>query len=136
MERIGVIVGLVLVIGVLPGLAGTVAAEPLVSPGPFVGTVEEDQTATHRFDNQPPGAGCVEVLVPYVVVLDYAPGTAQLSLSVGDDTAAGEAGAAVLHLERSPCTSFLIEVTGEDVADEAAYTVEVAWSLAPTPALP
>lgn len=127
MRWVPAVVSVVLVLGMLPGIAGSVAAELPVSPGPFAGTVEDGQTNTHTFSNQVPGTGCVEVVVPYVVVVEYAPATDALTVTVDRHTTTGEDGVAILQFGRSPCTTFDIEVTGEDVADTAAYTIEVAW---------
>lgn len=109
----------------VPALAMQATAEPPMSPGPFVGTVEEDQTVEHRFDNRVPGAECVQIVAPYEIVLTHAPASDTLTLSIGEQENETEDGLARLTVKRSPCTSFEIRVEGTEVADEAHYAVEV-----------
>ncbi len=126
MGRVGAIVAILFVTAALPGLASTAGADGTFTPGPFAGTVEEGQTAEHHFDNHLPFV-CSHKLVPYVIAVEYAPPTDQVSVTVGDTTAMGSNGVAVLQTQIPGCASFHVRVTGEDVGDTAAYTAEVAW---------
>ncbi len=127
MRRIATLTALVLAIGMLPGLSSAAATDAPISPGPFAGTVEDGETTTHTFSNHVPMTGCAQVVVPYLVVVEYAPATDALTVTVDRHMTTGENGVAILEFGRSPCTSFDIEVTGEDVSDTAAYMIEVAW---------
>lgn len=97
------------------------------SPGPFVGILTQDETESHRFDNYPPGTYCIDIVVPYLVTLDYAPATDTVNLTlVAGETVAhltGEAGHAEEVVSLSYCTVLDLVVGGEDVDDEAVYTV-------------
>lgn len=115
------IVALVLLGTLVPAAAAT----PPVHPGPFAGTVEEGETATHTYRTAPPGTACVDIVTKYVVTLAYAPPTDKLGLEAGGNSTTGENGTAVVTALASPC--FLeIVVRGEDVEETAAYTVAVA----------
>lgn len=126
MHRIPAILSIVLLVGVTPGLATTASADGPVMPGPFAGVVQDGQTNEHHFNNNVPLV-CSHVITKYVVVVEYAPTHDRLSVTVGDETAMGQGGVAVLETRLPVCTSVHIKVTGEDVEETAAYTVEVAW---------
>ena len=106
-----------------------IAAKPQPQPGstgPFSGTVKQNQTATHRYDNNPLNQACIQVMSTYTVTLTYAPTTDVLTLTAGGTSVTGSNGTATLSLERSYCTAFDIKVTGTSVASTAQYTVTVA----------
>ena len=93
--------------------------------GPFAGTVRQNQTKTHRYDNNPQNNPCIQIVTTYTVTLAYVPTTDTLTLSVGTLSATGSGGHASLSFQRSWCTSFDIKVTGTSVASSASYTVTV-----------
>lgn len=115
----------IVALALLGMLVPTAAASAPVNPGPFAGTVEEGDTATHTYQTAPPGTACVDIVTTYVVTLTYAPPTDTLGLEAGGNSTTGENGTAIVTALASPC--FLeITVTGEDVEETAAYTVAVA----------
>ena len=94
--------------------------------GPFSGTVRENQTRTHRYDNNPDNNLCPAVQQTYTVTLNYTPTTDVLTLNVGDLSATGSNGQATLTFDASYCTAFPIRVTGTSVESVASYTVTVS----------
>ena len=94
--------------------------------GPFSGTVRQNQTKTHHYDNNPQNLPCQQVMTTYTVSLSYTPTSDTLTLSVGSLSSTGSNGSATLSFERSYCTSFDIQVTGTSVASVAQYTVTVS----------
>ena len=107
------------------GLSVLLVSPASASTGPFTGTVRENQTRTHSYDNNPQNLACIQVMATYTVTLTYTPTTDVLSLTAGGVTATGSNGVAVLSFERSWCTAFQIRVTGTSVERTAAYTVTV-----------
>lgn len=114
-------------------LAATGLAVLLASPvsaaggtGPFTGTVRQNQTRTHQYDNNPLNNPCIQIVTTYTVSLDYLPTTDTLTLSVGSLSATGTGGHASLSFQASWCTSFAIKVTGTSVERVASYTVTVS----------
>jgi len=102
------------------------------SSGPFSGVVRQNQVRTHRFDNNPLGLACPQVMTSYTVSLAYTPTTDALTLSVGSLSATGGNGTASLTVEGGYCTSFDIKVTGTSVDTAAQYTVTVTRGSATT----
>jgi hypothetical protein len=96
------------------------------SSGPFSGVIRQNQTKTHRYDNNPLGMACPQVMTTYTVTLTYTPPTDTLTLSVGSLSATGSNGTASLSFEGSYCTAFDIKVTGTSVGTAAQYTVNVS----------
>lgn len=124
---------LALVLVPLVGLAGATSAQG--SPiGPYVGTVEQDGTDEHRYDNDPLDQPCAAVVVPYLVQLTYQPAADTLTLRVdlGERTleAQGVQGEASVSFHRSLCTEFSIEVVGSEVEAVTAYDVVVCQNRA------
>ena len=95
------------------------------SSGPFSGTVRQNQTKTHAYDNNPLNQSCPAVMTSYTVSLSYTPTSDTLTLAVGSLSTTGSNGTATLSFESSYCTSFDIAVTGTSVASVAHYTVTV-----------
>lgn len=126
MGRVGAIVAVLLVTGALPGLASTAGAHGTPFPGPFVGAVADDETQTHRFNNHVPVA-CSHAITTYVLVLEYAPRGDTLSVTVKGQTYVAEGGSTTIVTHLPMCTEVHIDVTGEDVENLAAYSLEVAW---------
>lgn len=110
--------------GVLALLSGPAYAAQ-GSSGPFSGVVRQNQARTHRYDNNPLGLACPQVMTSYTVSLAYTPTTDVLTLSVGSLSATGSGGQASLSFEGSYCTAFDIRVTGTSVDTVAQYTVTV-----------
>ncbi|HWL36980.1 MAG TPA: hypothetical protein VNQ77_12375 [Frankiaceae bacterium] len=96
------------------------------SSGPFTGHVRQNQVRTHRFDNNPLGLACPQVMTSYTVSLAYTPTTDALTLSVGSLSTTGSNGTASLTVEGSYCTQFDIKVAGTSVDTVAHYTVTVS----------
>ena len=94
--------------------------------GPFTGTVRENQTRIHHYDNNPENNLCPQVITTYTVTLTYTPTTDVLTLTAGGQTVTGSNGTAVLTFEGNYCTAFAIRVTGTSVESVATYTVNVS----------
>lgn len=110
-----------LVLLVTPG-----AFAALGTPGPFVGVVQQGQSVSHAFSNDPPAADCLHVMTYYTVILRYQPASDRLTVSVpGKGSVTGAAGSAYLSFPASMCTSFTVTVTGTSVASLATYEVLV-----------
>jgi hypothetical protein len=92
--------------------------------GPFAGLVVEGQTNAHLFSSYPPGLECI-LPVTWVVTLHYAPTSDVLGLEARGVSAVGHDGFAQVSFEDSCSTSFVILVSGVDVALLATYTVDV-----------
>ena len=107
-------------------LTALLASPAAADTGPFSGTVREDQTRRHRYDNNPQNNPCPQVIAFYTVSLTYAPATDTLTISAGGQTATGSGGSASVSFEAPYCTSFTISVTGTSVATIASYTVTVS----------
>lgn len=95
------------------------------SAGPFSGTIRQNQTKTHQYDNNPLNMACIQVMATYTVTLNYTPTTDVLTLTAGGTSVTGSNGTATLSLERSYCTAFDIKVSGTSVDSAAQYTVTV-----------
>lgn len=115
-----------LALGTLPA---TATAAPGL-PGPFAGFVVEGQTNAHFFVSQPQGMQCI-LPVTWVVTLRYTPVTDVLGLEANGIDATGSQGFAQVSLEGACSTSFLILVSGVDVALIASYVVEIHSTNAP-----
>lgn len=94
------------------------------SPGPFTGFVVQGQTNVHLFATPPPEKHCI-LPVTWVVTLTYVPTGDTLALSAGGETDVGSGGFAQVSFEAACSTSFLITVTGVQVALIADYVVKV-----------
>lgn len=101
------------------------AAQQQGSAGPFSGSVRDNRTQTHRYNNNPENLACIQVMASYTITLNYTPVTDTLTLTAGGTSVTGSNGVATLSLERSYCTAFDIKVTGTSVASVAQYTVTV-----------
>lgn len=106
-------------------LAAVLASPAAADTGPFTGTVRQGQTQIHHYNNNPKNNACIDVMTNYTVVLQYAPASDTVSLSVGEQTVAGSNGSAIITVWRSYCTAFDITVIGTRVASFANYTVTV-----------
>lgn len=113
----------------LVAVPATVAADaPAGHTGPFVGTVEDDETETHVYDNNPANQPCIELAVGYTVYLTHQLPGDTLRLTVdGEERLQDEssAGQAAVTFERGICAEFPIQVTGLDVDGQSAYEVTV-----------
>lgn len=98
----------------------------VANEGPFSGTVRQNQTRTHMYDNNPGGDPCPQVIVWYTVTLTWTPTTDTLTLSAGGQTVTATGGTASVSFEASYCTSFQIQVTGTQVANRASYTATIS----------
>lgn len=117
----------IVALALLGALGPAAATTHPVNPGPFAGTVEEGETATHTYRDTPEGMGCAQVVTAYVVTLTYAPATDTLELSAAGQTVTAENGTAVMPvLVGDTCSAFDISVTGLEVEAESTYTVSVA----------
>lgn len=120
---------------VLVAVPATVAADaPVGHTGPFVGTVEEDRTRSHTYDNNPTDGACIDIVAAYTVYLTHQLATDTLLLSIDEDEelqAESESGQASVTFMRGLCAEFTIEVTGLDVEAESAYAVTVCRGNAP-----
>lgn len=114
---------------VLVAVPATVAAdEPPARTGPYVGTVGQDETRTHAYDNNPTDGPCAEIVVDYTVYLAHQPATDTLGLSIAEDeelATQSEDGRAVLTFQRGYCAAFTLEVTGLDVEEASVYEATV-----------
>ncbi len=124
--------GSAVVLGGLLGLglvlaSGGVQATPIVSPGPFVGVISQDEEQVHEFDNEI--RGCPQVEEWYLLTLDYRPSEDTLNVTVRGYHLVGENGHAEALIMLTVCTEVDIVVGGESVESLAAYVVTLTWSL-------
>lgn len=101
------------------------AALAATGTGPFTGTVRQNQTDRHTYDNNPDNNPCIQVMTTYTVTLTYTPTTDTLTLTANGVTAVGSGGVATVTFEANWCTSFNILVHGTNVARVAQYEVTV-----------
>lgn len=94
--------------------------------GPFTGTLRQNQTDRHTYDNNPNNDPCIQMMTTYTVTLTYAPTTDTLTLTANGITAVGSGGTATVTFDANYCTSFNIQVKGTKVASSADYTVTVS----------
>jgi hypothetical protein len=116
----------VAVIALVPAsMAGQVVAPTVGTTGPFVGILEEGDTDTHAYDNNPTGQPCIQLAATYIVRLAYSPPTDTLTLTAAEKTATGSDGTAGVSFTKGVCASFAIHVEGTSVDSTATYTVTV-----------
>lgn len=124
----------------LVAVPATVAADaPAGHTGPFVGTVEDGETRTHAYDNNPSNSACIEIVADYTVYLTHQLPGDTLELTVdGEEELSAEThdGQAAVTFARGVCADFLIEVTGLDVDEQSAYEVTVCRGSSPLADLP
>lgn len=115
-------------------LVALLSISPLVATttGPYVGVLDEGETATHRYDNTPPEAPpCPDYFAPiwWIVRLDYAPPTSTLTLEVvGRGAATGANGQATVVFEGGGCEELDLVVTAVDAVSPTAYALQVGTS--------
>lgn len=127
-------VGVVLTVAVsaiLLTLTGPAAAfHPVGHEGPFLGVLFDDgQRLHHRYDNNPTGGSCIQVVANFTVEIRYDPPVDRLRLTVdhpfGSEVVNATGGNASLTFVNAWCTAFEIEVTGIAVAQVDVYEVTV-----------
>ncbi|HEX2023055.1 MAG TPA: hypothetical protein VHH36_10085 [Candidatus Thermoplasmatota archaeon] len=99
---------------------------PLAAAETFTGTIRQGETQTFVIDRR--SEVCLQVITTHTVTLTHEPTTDELILVVsGQGAQRTEGGFAQTSFTTSTsCAFFVVHVIGANVADEAAFTLDVA----------